>query len=695
MKTNSILHLSCALFGALATFAFGSTPALSQSNTDCGEYNPQQYTPFFDTYAAPWNVFSNVEEMMMRVSGCNTGTAQVEVGLSETKHYVWSTGHIWKTDKWEPITYSKDIGVQQFGNWIDGTANHKVIVDEELRGKPVYIVSYQCQFKNEKWNCGCSDAESCSEEGKWLLQRFDIPTLANGDDTTDQNEDMNSDDDSSTDDENDFGDEQSEGQNDDAGGDDQNDGLDSGTVDDGQNNENQQTDSDDADQDTGNDQTGGNNDDANGDDQTVAPAIAFNADPTQRTSAGQTLLRWAMNFTPDTCTANSTPANNEWVGTKPIGANQQYVHDIRETTNFSITCQNAAGETATSTARVTIGSGDTPFVDLQASSTVVAEGQDFELSWTTRNMESCAAFGAWSGEKNAGGGNETHTKSASGTMVYRLSCIPVGGGNGIMDAVEITDPTNDYSIDIEADRQNIAAGENVGLSWNTTGVQDCIASGHPDFVGSVPSNIQRRVINNITETTIFTITCDTNQNPPTISDSVRVEIAGNQNQAASLDFEVSSPTVTQGESIDLTWNGTGLQSCIASGRNTFTGSKTPGKGFQKEFGISEDTTFRLSCSPTNGGNEIVREVTVSIDDTAPTANLSVNPVTIARGTGTTAIWFTENVTSCTASGGWTGEKATAGINREPIDNIDEETELHITCTGPGGTVKRTAFIHVQ
>lgn len=68
--------------------------------------------------------------------------------------------------------------------------------------------------------------------------------------------------------------------------------------------------------------------------------------------------------------------------------------------------------------------------------------------------------------------------------------------------------------------------------------------------------------------------------------------------------------------------------------------------------------------------------------TAPTASLTANPTSVQSGGTTTLTWTSNRATACTASGGWTGAKATSGS--EDITNITAATTYTLVCSGDGG-----------
>lgn len=74
--------------------------------------------------------------------------------------------------------------------------------------------------------------------------------------------------------------------------------------------------------------------------------------------------------------------------------------------------------------------------------------------------------------------------------------------------------------------------------------------------------------------------------------------------------------------------------------------------------------------------------------TAPTVTLSASPTSIASGASSTLTWSSTNATSCTASGDWSGSKATSGS--QSTGALTASKTYTITCTGAGGTTSPTS-----
>jgi hypothetical protein len=77
----------------------------------------------------------------------------------------------------------------------------------------------------------------------------------------------------------------------------------------------------------------------------------------------------------------------------------------------------------------------------------------------------------------------------------------------------------------------------------------------------------------------------------------------------------------------------------------------------------------------------------------PTVTLSANPTSVAAQGTTTLTWSTTNATSCTASGGWTGSKATSGT--EQRGPLSANATFTLTCqSSSGGSASKSVSVTV-
>ena len=96
-----------------------------------------------------------------------------------------------------------------------------------------------------------------------------------------------------------------------------------------------------------------------------------------------------------------------------------------------------------------------------------------------------------------------------------------------------------------------------------------------------------------------------------------------------------------------------------------------------------------SCAP------LIHVFVVNVG-TAPTAGPTVaqsaNPASITSGGASTLSWTSTNATLCTASGAWSGTKATSGS--QSTGNLTATATYSLACTGAGGSASQSATVTV-
>jgi len=170
-----------------------------------------------------------------------------------------------------------------------------------------------------------------------------------------------------------------------------------------------------------------------------------------------------------------------------------------------------------------------------------------------------------------------------------------------------------------------------------------------------------------------------------INDKANNPVKGHKLPTISL--SASSTTVAMNGSTTINWNSKRASSCTASG--DWSGSKAT-SGSQTISALTTDSTFNLSCSGT-GGNAS-DSVSVIVAAPLPTLSFTASPSTVSQNGLTTLDWSSTDVTSCTASGDWSGNKAATGSETINASTIDSQFTL--TCSGAGGTVNDTINVTV-
>lgn len=119
------------------------------------------------------------------------------------------------------------------------------------------------------------------------------------------------------------------------------------------------------------------------------------------------------------------------------------------------------------------------------------------------------------------------------------------------------------------------------------------------------------------------------------------------------------------------------------GGGSFIFNATPGSYF---------INFIARPGATSGGAGTYR-MRVATAPALPTVTLTATPAQVSVG-GTTRIdWAATNATACTASGAWTGAKATSG--NETTAALSTQSTFNLECTGPGGASNAQLVVNVS
>lgn len=158
-------------------------------------------------------------------------------------------------------------------------------------------------------------------------------------------------------------------------------------------------------------------------------------------------------------------------------------------------------------------------------------------------------------------------------------------------------------------------------------------------------------------------------------------------------------TIAYNGSATLSWTSTNTNNnsstCVQSGG--WVGS-TGGSGTQSTGALTSTQTYTLQC--TGPGGSASSSVTVNVTPApAPTVSLLANgssgSITIAYNAAATLSWTTTTVdtSGCTASGGWSGTRATSGS--ATTGALTSTQTYTLQCTGPGGTASSSVTVNVS
>lgn len=77
----------------------------------------------------------------------------------------------------------------------------------------------------------------------------------------------------------------------------------------------------------------------------------------------------------------------------------------------------------------------------------------------------------------------------------------------------------------------------------------------------------------------------------------------------------------------------------------------------------------------------------------PTLDLTASPTSVSAGGSSTLSWNADNVDSCDASAGWSGDKATSGS--QTVGPINTATDYRLSCQGANGGVSKVVTVTVD
>lgn len=146
----------------------------------------------------------------------------------------------------------------------------------------------------------------------------------------------------------------------------------------------------------------------------------------------------------------------------------------------------------------------------------------------------------------------------------------------------------------------------------------------------------------------------------------------------TVSLSASPTSVSSGGTTTLSWTSSNADACTASGG--WNGARAV-NGSAQSPAVTSTTTFTLSCNGPGGG--AVANATVNISSSSsPSVQLSASAPGVTPGASTTLTWTSANVTSCTASNGWTGSRALSGSETTP--GLTSDKTYQLSCSGANG-----------
>jgi hypothetical protein len=370
--------------------------------------------------------------------------------------------------------------------------------------------------------------------------------------------------------------------------------------------------------------------------------------------------------------ATSCSASGGWNGALGVSGTQS-TGALNDDTSYSLTCIGPGGTSPPATITITVNA--LPTAQLAANPTVIPAGSTSTLTWSSAHATSCTASGDWSGTLASSGTQNTGVLTAN--AIFSLTCTGPGGSSAAaMASVRVNQLP---IVALTATPTAVASGGSSTLTWTSTNVDSCVASG--SWSGPVGASGTQST-GPIMATSVYSIVCT---GPGGVTPPATATVALIPAPTARL--EAAPTAVASGNASVLTWSSTNATSCSASG-----GWSGPlaASGSYSTGPLTAATAYSLTCAGPGGVTApLVTTVTIL---PAPTVTLTASPAVVAAGGRSTLTWTSSNATSCTASGAWSGS---VGLNgSQSTGAVATAASYSLSCSGTGGTSLASAVVNV-
>ena len=352
-----------------------------------------------------------------------------------------------------------------------------------------------------------------------------------------------------------------------------------------------------------------------------------------------------------------------------------------------------------------------PTLTFTADPTTVANGAAATLSWSSTNATSCTAAGGWSGSTATSGSQSTG--ALTGNTTFALACTGAGGSISRSVTVSVTpvstsalavyvctnaSATSIFSCSYPSqwvlkNPPDISNTEKIllcpGATRGPADIGECSSASwmtKPNVPDSGPIGVCFGAVGG---GSIAACTVNAGGGEGWELKSVVFGAGGSTPPAPALTLTANPTSVASGAASTLTWNGTNVTSCTASG--AWSGAKAV-SGSQSTGALTTNSTFTLSCTGSGGSVSGAATVAVTAAPLAPTLTLTASPTSITSGSSSTLNWSSTNATSCTASGAWSGSKAISGS--QSTGALTSDSTFSLNCSGTGGSIARSVTVTI-
>ncbi len=342
-----------------------------------------------------------------------------------------------------------------------------------------------------------------------------------------------------------------------------------------------------------------------------------------------------------------------------------------------------------------------PVITLTAEPATVTLGGTSTLKWSvTNNPKSCEASDDWSGAKDPTGTQVTQKLDKVQTYLFTITCkTDTGTGFATVSVGAIAqggtgDVVSRPTVTLAANPNAIYIGDSSSLVWSTTNnPTSCTATG--DWSGTKGSSGTASTgALNTAKSYTYTLTCQNKGGSGYATVTVKADNPPPDIPIVTISSNPPGP-VAPGSSITLSWSATNNPtSCTASG--DWSGAKSS-SGSQVISNISSVKTYNFSIDCANSAGSTYDQASVVVVlPPAPVVTLGVSPGAINAGGSASITWSaTNNPTSCTASGDWSGAKSTSGSQSTGVLNTVKTYSYTLLCSNAGGSNSKTATVVVS
>jgi len=421
------------------------------------------------------------------------------------------------------------------------------------------------------------------------------------------------------------------------------------------------------------------------------PVITMSATPSQVYVGQSATLNWVATNSPTSCVAN-----DDWSGAKSASGNASTGPlVVAKSYKFTLTCTNESGSGYVSATVVALNPPpDVPLVTISANPVgPIFAGSSSTITWSVTNSPSaCIASLDWAGSKAASGSISTGVLNVARVYDYKLTCSNAGGETFDIVSIGVVVPPPDVSITVSP--TGMFVGNSAVINWTSTNSPtSCSAGG--DWTGTKAAsgtNVSTGVLNTV-KTYSYSIVC-TNDSGQSATRTATVNVT--LPPAPVVTLNASPIAITAGSSSTLTWSATNSPtSCTASG--DWTGTKTS-SGTASTGALNTIKTYAFTLSCTNAGGSSSASTSVGVSSgaapvVAPVVTISTSPTSVGTGSASTISWSaTNNPTSCTASGDWSGSQGGSGSTSTGVLATARIYTYTLACSNSAGTDTKSATV---